>query len=179
MARNWSRALDVKLEAMRTAGPYIRGQTSFVGDTLALITAVSAAGAGGFTAWQFQTPTMDDLKSTGNLRVIQNPELRGAIVEYYRFLDSQTARIQGRLPIYPLAVHALIPAEARGDMDMAMLREWGVERMLARIRSEAFRDIFDQEMNSAMFQALVLPGLAEDTVRLLGQITAELQRLGG
>ena len=178
MARNWTRALGVKLEAMRTVGPFIRGQTRVVGDTLAFISSVAAAGAGGFTAWQFQTPTMDDLKSTGNLRVIENTELRGAIVRYYRYLDSENARIQGRLPIYPMAVHALIPAEARENMDMAMVREWGVERILARIRTEGFRDTFDQESNSAMFQQSTLPRLQEEANRLLGQITAELRRLG-
>lgn len=178
MAVNWIRSLDLKLAAMERIGPYVRGQTRVVGDTLDFAQNVAAAGAGGFTAWQFQTPTMDDLKSTGNLRVIRDPQLRAHIVEYHRSLDSQVARVQGRLPLYPLAVHALIPAEARDRMDMAMVREWGAERMLARVRSEAFQDIFDQEANSAMFQATILPQLREANNRLLEQTVLELRRLG-
>lgn len=172
MARNWSRSLEVKMEAIHTVGPFVRGQTRSVGDTLAFFRAVAAAGAGGFTAWQFQTPTMDDLRSTGNLRVIQDPELRGAIVDYYRGLDGQIARIQARLPIYPMAVHALLPSEARDAMDMEMVRRWGVERILSRIRAEDFQDTFNQEANSALFQLSVLPSLRERTNDLLARVEA-------
>ena len=177
MAGNWSRALDVKMEAMRAVGPFVRGQTRSVGDTLAFMTALAAAGAGGFTAWQFQTPTMDDLRSTGNLRVIGDPELRGAIVDYYRGLDAQAGRIRGRLPIYPMAVHALIPAEARDAMDMEMVRGWGVDRVLSRVRSEEFQDTFNQEVNSGLFQLSVLPSLLDRTNDLLARVEAALAAL--
>jgi hypothetical protein len=179
MAGTWTRALEAKSGAMRVVGPYVRGQTRVVGDTLAFIHAVGLVGSGGFTAWQFSTPTMNDLEATGNLRVIRNAELRSGIVEYYRYLDMQLARIQARLPIYPMAVHALIPSEARDDIDMAMLREWNVGRALTRLRTEAFQDTFDQEANSAMFQATILPLLRAGNNDLLAAVATELQRLGG
>lgn len=175
---SWSRALEVKLAAIRTIGPYVRGATEELEDTLAFARSVAAAGAGGFTAWAFQTPTMEDLSATGNLRLIRDGTLRGAIVEHYRLLDTQTARVTGRLPLYPMAVHAISPAEMRDSVTMDLLREWGLRRLLARVRTQEFQDVLNQEFNSAVFQVSVLPGLRDSTGRLLVAVEAERRRLG-
>lgn len=175
---SWSRALAVKLEAVRTIGPYVRGATGELEDTLAFARSVAAAGAGGFTAWAFQTPTMADLSATGNLRLIRDGALRGALVEHYRLLDMQTERVTGRLPLYPMAVHAIAPAEMRDSVTMELLREWGLDRFLARVRTEEFQDVLNQEFNSAVFQMAVLPGLRESTGRLLLAVDEARRRLG-
>lgn len=176
--RNWTRALEIKVSAIQAIGPYVRGQSREIGDTLAFIQAVAMVGAGGFTAWAFQTPTMEDLTATGNLRLIRDTALRAAISEHYRLIDSQKQRIAGRLPFYPMAVHALFPAEARSDLTMELLRAYGVGRILARIRTESFQDVLNQEENSALFQTSVLPGLGVATRELLVAVDAERARLG-
>lgn len=175
---NWARALDRKIEAIHAIGPFVRGQTRDIGDTLAFVQNVAMAGAGGFTAWAFQTPTMEDLTATGNLRLIRDTALRAAISEHYRLIDSQKGRIAGRLPFYPMAVHALFPAEAREDLTMELLRAYGLGRILAGIRTESFQDLLNQEYNSALFQASVLPGLGFATRELLVKVEAERARLG-
>jgi len=174
----WAPALERKLGAMREIEPFVRGRTREVGDTLAFIRNVALAGAGGFTAWNFDTPTWDDLTATGNLRLVHDPGLRDAIVSYYRFLDTETDRVQARLPIYPMAVHALIPAEVRDDVTMELLRSWDLRRILTRVRGDAFVDTLNQEYNSAVFQQLEVVRFREATHGLLRAVEGELGRHG-
>jgi hypothetical protein len=172
--RGWAPALARKLEAMEVIQPFVRGRTREIGDTLVFVRAVAAAGAGGFTAWNFDTPTWDDLTATGNLRLIHDPGLRDALVTYYRFLEGETARVRSRLPIYPMAVHALIPAEARDDVTLELLRSWDLQRILTRIRTEAFVDVLNQEYNSALFQQLEVARFREATRAILEAVEGHL-----
>lgn len=98
----WIPALERKLAAMEAVGPYARGQTRSVGDTLAFLENVAAAGAGGFTAWAFDLPTFDDLMATGNLRLIEDAELRSRVVGHYRGIQVQRDRIITRISGYPM-----------------------------------------------------------------------------
>ena len=174
----WAPQLGRKLGALHDIEPFVRGRTREVGDTMAFVKNVALAGAGGFTAWLFDTPTWDDLTSTGNLRLIHDPGLRDAIVAYYRFLDSETGRVQKRLPNYPMAVHALIPAEAREDVTMELLRSWDLTRILDRVRTESFVDVFNQEYNSGLFQQLEVARFREAIRTLLVAVEEELATHG-
>ena len=171
--------VERKLDAIAAIAPYARRRTDVVGDTLAFLRNVALAGAGGFTAWTFDTPTFDDLMSTGNLRLIQNADLRTRIVEHYRGVEVQQARMTARLPGYPNAVHAILPAEERDAITMMSVRDFGADRALARIRSEAFVDLLNREYNSAVFQRSVGPRLDASTLDLLNAVEGELSRLGG
>lgn len=171
--------VERKLDAIAAVAPYARGQTQVVGDTLAFLKNVALAGAGGFTAWGFDTPTFDDLMSTGNLRLIENSDLRSRIVAHYRGIEVQQTRISARLPGYPNAVHAIFPAEERDALTMESVRDFGAKRALARVRTEAFVDLLNREYNSAVFQRSIAPFLDTYTLELLKAVQEELARLGG
>jgi hypothetical protein len=175
----WTPALERKLGAIAAIAPYARGRTRMVGDTLAFLRNVALAGAGGFTAWAFDTPTFDDLMTTGNLRLIRNADLRARIVAHYRGVEVEQARITARLPGYPNAVHAIFPAEERDAITMESVRDFGADRALVRIRTEVFVDLLNREYNSAVFQRTVVPRLRASTVETLGAVEEELVRLGG
>lgn len=174
----WSPGLERKLAAMAAIGPYVRGQTRSVGDTLAFLENVAAAGAGGFTAWVFDTPTFDDLMATGNLRLIENAELRSRVVGHYRRIQIQRDRIVTRISGYPMQVHAFYPSEERDRLTPESIRAFGIERALARVRSEAFVDVLNQEYNTARFQERLIPPMRTSTLETLVAVEGELRRLG-
>jgi hypothetical protein len=173
----WAPALERKLGAIAAIAPYARGRTRVVGDTLAFLRNVALAGAGGFTAWHFDTPTFDDLMTTGNLRLIRDADLRAGVVGHYRNLEVQLDRVTARISGYPNAVHAIFPAEERDSITMESVRDFGADRALARIRSEAFVDVLNREYNSAVFQRWVIPPIRKSTLETLEAVEGELERL--
>jgi hypothetical protein len=57
--------------------------------------------------------TFEDLKNTGNLRLIHDTELRSKINNYYVISESNHWRIMARTTGYFMFVHAILPAELR------------------------------------------------------------------
>ena len=95
--------------------------------------------------------TFRDLLSTGNLRLIRSPELRGKISSYYELLDAQLARVESRRTAYVSFVHTVIPAELREDMDLESVRSFGVDFALKRLLSDDFRIVLNEEYNTMLF----------------------------
>lgn len=176
VAQGLGEAMTRKFDAYAVVAPYTRGRSDEIGDTVAFFRNVAVLGVFGLTPMVFNRATYDELVSTGNLRVFRNGELRTALARYYAFQTVSANRLTARMPRYAMEVHALIPAEARDRLDAELLRSFDTGRALRRIRSEAFVDAMNQEINYGWFARSMKPRLAAAVDSTLVLVRTELGR---
>ena len=71
----------------------------------------------GFGVLRGFSSTFEDLRSTGNLALIKDAELRSNIVTYYESWQFNADRVEARRSHFPGTVYALLPPEAyRSDI---------------------------------------------------------------
>ena len=144
--------LEMKLQALDTIAPVVRGTKPVPDDVETFLKNVALGGLlGASTSKWITDTTFEDLKSTGNLRLIRDPELRWKISRYYYTQEILFQRASDRQTEYVMNVHSLLPAELRDDMDFASMENLGVDRALERVLSPKFQDLMNQEFNYAMF----------------------------
>ncbi len=148
----WLPRLRMKRDALDAIGPVVRGQVPFPEDVVTFLRNVSRGGMMSATAqpW-FANTTFEDLRSTGNLRLIRDPDVRGAISRYYGGMENEFDRLQGRHTNYVSFVHTAMPAELREDIGLEALEEFGIDYALKRLLSDEFRNLVNEEYNTMLF----------------------------
>ena len=178
LTRNWYPRLKDKQEAMDAVAPMIRHQAPAPEDTETFLMNIARGGMQGSSVdgWVNDT-TFRDLRSTGNLRLIRDPDIRAQIANYYATVDSQIARVQARHTDYVGFVHSVIPGELRDDMSKESMEDFGVEFALQRLLSDEFRIIFNQEYNRMLFmQSIDFAGFSESIRSELESYVDELKQ---
>lgn len=141
-----------KLRALDAVAPIVRGIEPVPEETELFLRNVALAGLGGASSTRWVTSTtFDDLKSTGNLRLIRDANLRRTIAVYYSDFETFYGRSRDRRSGYVQYVHSLLPAELREDMNLAAMEDFGTDRALERFTSTEFQDLLNQEYNFAFF----------------------------
>ena len=167
-----------KLEYLDAIAPVVRGYEPIPEDVEAFLRSVSLGGIGGASSTRWVTnTTFDELKSTGNLRLIRNTELRRNIARYYDEFDTLYNRARDRKSGYVSFVHTLLPAELRGDMDINAMQEFGLEAALAGFTSVEFQGLLNQEYNYTYFVQQTEFG--SSGARLLGNLEAYRSTIRG
>ena len=152
LSTSWYPRLRIKHESLDAIAPVVRGRASVPEDIEGFFRNVARGGMMGASTSDWVTDTtFRDLLSTGNLRLIRSPELRGKISSYYELLDAQLARVESRRTAYVSFVHTVIPAELREDMDLESVRSFGVDFALKRLLSDDFRIVLNEEYNTMLF----------------------------
>jgi len=148
----WYPRLKLKRESMEAVAPVVRNQVPLPDDTTTFLINVARGGMMGasVTGWITDT-TFLDMRATGNLRLIQSPEIRGKISDYYEGVDSLVKRIQSRLTDYISFVHSVLPAELRNDIDRQSLMNFGTDFAIEQLTSDEFRRLFNEEYNLLLF----------------------------
>jgi len=141
-----------KLQILDTIAPVVRGNEPIPEDIELFLRNVALGGIGGASSTRWVTSTtFDDLRSTGNLRLIRDAELRRKIARYYDDFDTLYGRARDRQSGYANYVHSLLPAELREDMSSSAMQDFGIDRALERITSAEFQDLLNQEYNYTFF----------------------------
>ena len=122
----------------------------------------------------FADTTFQDLRSTGNLRVIRDPDIRAQISLYYGRITSRYEGLSTRHTGYVAYVHTAIPAELRDDIDTKALEDFGIDFALERIISDEFRALANEEYNYMLYLGSI--SFEEDAKTL--QSLLEEYRLG-
>jgi hypothetical protein len=144
--------LDKKILALETIAPVVRGQESVPNDLELFLRNVSLGGLLGASSTQWVTDvTFEDMRATGNLRLIRDSELRRNIANYYHLQNRLFQRSHDRRTDYVAYVHTLIPAELRDALNIESMSEFGTDRAVERILSPEFQDLINQEINNAYF----------------------------
>lgn len=150
--RIWNQRLKVKRESLETIAPIIRGRNQIPDDVEEFLTHVARGGIAGTSAASWYTDTtFQDMRATGNLRLIEDPEIRAEISRYYEAVQSEALRVEARFTNYVPFVHAVVPAELRDDIDLGALEEFGTDYALRRLLTDDFRDLLNQEYNLLLF----------------------------
>ncbi len=170
--------LRAKREALEAILPVVRGRAPVPEDLNDFLLNVSRGGIfGGTLATLANNTTFEELRATGNLRLIRDPDLRIAIVRYYADGEYQINRLRGRFTDYVSFVLSVIPGELRDDMDLDAINEFGVEFAMQRLLSEEFRRLANEEYNKMLFmENFDWQSPAES---LLGQLGAYRLKLEG
>ncbi len=124
------------------------------------------------------TATFEDLRSSGQLGLIRNRDLRAQIIQYYELADGEDRRIEARRTPYPLVSYGLIPfGRGPGEQDeYASASDVGA--LLDSLRhSELPRHIL-AETNRASFVRGSITELRDRAVLLLTALEQELRNGG-
>ena len=150
--RVWIERIKSKRESLEIVAPVIRGHSPVPADLGWFLKHVARGGVSGTSADSWYTDTtFQDMRATGNLRLIQDPEIRAEISEYYEEMQRESLRVEARFSDYALFVHAVMPAELRDDIDLDALETFGTEYALKRILTDDFRELLNQEYNLLLF----------------------------
>jgi hypothetical protein len=150
--RIWVQRLKIKRASLEAIAPVVRGQTQVPDDVEGFLTHVARGGIAGTSAATWYTDTtFQDMRATGNLRLIKDPEIRAEISRYYEAVQSEALRVEARFTNYVPFVHAIVPAELRDDIDLGELEEFGTDYALRRLLTDDFRDLLNQEYNLLLF----------------------------
>ncbi|MCH7503606.1 MAG: hypothetical protein IIA10_09660 [Proteobacteria bacterium] len=148
----WNPRLREKREALEAIGPVVRGQARVPEDVVMFLRNISRGGMMSATAQPWVTSTtFEDLRSTGNLRLIRDPDVRAAISSYYDGMSNLFDRMQGRHSGYVSFVHTAIPAELRDNINLEAIERFGVDYALNRLLSDEFRNLANAEYNAMLF----------------------------
>lgn len=165
-----------KLAALDAIAPVVRGQEPLPVDVESFLRNVALGGLGGVSAsYWAQNATFEDMKSTGNLRLIQDASLRSSIARYYYDFEQLRTRSSDRTTRYAEFVHSVLPAELRNDLDLEAMERFGVDRALDRFISSEFQDLLNQEYNYAYFVRQNIDSSA--AIELIASLEAEMMRL--
>lgn len=146
--------LKLKMDAIEAIGPVVRG-TMPVPDDVELFLENIGMGAVGAVSPTYvaSREIFDDLVSTGNLVLIRDQRIRSQITSYYSGYDSRYHRTVARLTEYPEFVLGILPSELRGDLNLAAMESFNIERALEAIMSDEFETLLNREQNLAFFMA--------------------------
>jgi hypothetical protein len=179
---NWfGDGLQKKLQALEEIAPIVRGVEPVPEDVETFLSQVVGAGRGGTSATSWITSTtIEDLKSTGNLRLIRDVDLRRNIARYYHDMEMLHIRSRDRRTGYTAFVFAQLPVKL-GDsfeekLNFAALKKIDVDRAVERFRSIEFQELLTQEQNRALFQRKIDNSLSK---RLAKDLEHYIQKLGG
>ena len=150
--RIWVQRLKIKRESLEIIAPVIRGRSPVPADIEGFLKHVARGGIAGTSAATWYTDTtFQDMRATGNLRLIQDPEIRAKISRYYEAVQSEALSVEARFTNYVPFVHAVLPAELRDDIDLDALEAFGTDYALKRLLTDDFRDLVNQEYNLMLF----------------------------
>ena len=147
-------------------------------DEVDLASALLQAEQFGWGQFTFSGTTFEDLRSTGNVRLIADSQLRAALVDYYELWDFEQGRISSRRSDLPALVFKLLPiqfetADAAGTVDPEAegdLRQLGgnpQQSLRETLASPQIRLELQHELNYTGFTVVALQRLQADAVALL------------
>ena len=171
-------AMTAKFKALDAIAPVVRGQDPVPEDVETFLVDVTRGGIGGASPNYFvNRTTFEDLKSTGNLRLIRNTEIRSKLNEYYDLYENTHRRTLARVTGYFMFVHSILPAELRQNITMEAINDFGVEDALEKILSHQFQDLLNQEYNFGFFLRRMYVNYAEASSALAAEVAAHIEEL--
>ena len=170
--------MKAKFAALDAITPVVRGREPVPDDLETFLVNVTLGGIGGASPNYFvNTTTFDDLKATGNLRLIQDTDIRGKLSDYYNLYENNHGRTVERKTGYFMFVHSILPAELRQNISMEAMEEFGVERALEKILSHEFSDLLNQEYNFGIFIRRLYAQYSETSSALAEDVEAHIRAL--
>lgn len=106
-----AQALDTKIAALQwltRADP----ETIAAAESHVLIPQLVHAHTAGFGVMRGISTTFEDLRSTGNLGLIRDPDLRAQLIAYYEAWEFNADRVEARRSPFPSDIYSILPPVA-------------------------------------------------------------------
>ncbi len=180
---NWTTSYNqgpiiTKMAALDAIAPVVRGEKPMPDDVATFFKNVTLGGIGGASPSYFvNRTTFDDLKATGNLRMIRDTGIRSKLSQYYFNYENNHARVMARVTGYFMFVHSILPAELRDDFSMEVIEEFGIEHALEKIKSHQFQDLLNQEYNFGYFMGRIYETYATVSEEMAADLQAHIEEL--
>lgn len=169
--------LTRKMNAINAIAPIVRGNQPVPDDIESFLRNVSLAAIAGASSTRWVTSTtFEDLKSTGNLRLIRNPDIRTQIARYYEEFGEIYIRSRDRQTKYYEYVHSVLPGALRDDLTFTAMEDFGIDRAVKRFTSPEFQDLMNQEYNVTIFKLSFNSSMSR---QLANDLEAYVRQLGG
>ena len=167
-----------KMAALDAIAPVVRGREPVPEDMETFLENVTHGGIAGAAPNYFvNATTFEDLKATGNLRLIRDTAMRSKLNDYYVEYDNDHRRIVARTTGYFMFVHSILPAELRQNFTMEAINEFGVEHALEKILSHEFQELLNQKYNYAYFLDFMYAQYAQISNELAQEIDKHIREL--
>jgi hypothetical protein len=149
------------------------------------ISVIAALGSGVDLGWvspSFRVGTFEELRSTGNLGLIRNVELRAALGDYDIELTEILSRINARRTSFPQFVYTLLPSgplyesldlntTATPNLDVAVELD---EELVEALQSAEFRRLLNAERNFSTFAKAAIELLEDQIEQVLESVQQEI-----
>ena len=162
------RALTRKVAALSHADSIINARAA-LGDTLTFLQALINAANFSWNQPRVRTTTFQELQSTGNLRLISDPEIRAMIVRYYTSAEGDYLRIAARQTRYGDLTYELLPRKDEFVLDSTAARSRMSSLTNSVLRSDISGAIM-AERNYATFVRSMNAGLQQRALELLARL---------
>lgn len=131
----------------------------------------------GWSLPRLNTATFEDLNSTGRLGLINDINLRRAILDYYRNLSNARERLERRMTPFPTYVYSIMAPELLSDDEdeyAAALRMCTdtCKTTIDAAKTTEFYRLATAEANYARMIARILPDVREQALVLQSQLLA-------
>lgn len=176
--RDLLRTLDGKTSALLWLQGQTLGDLSTAADSTELVRERVRAHSAGFGVLRGNSTSFEDLRSTGNLSLIRDPQLRARIVAYYEAWSFNADRVEARRSGFPALLYAVLPPEAY-DADVyfdAPASGSDVELDLDLVAAEVLGEVGRRELRGELNYSRFFRGVVED---LLEHATELLRVLEG
>ena len=171
----WSKR---KLQALEFVAPVARSKAPFPEDLEHFFHEVSLAGMNGIAPAQWVTlTTWDDLRATGNFRLIRDSDIRDMLTDYHAQAANLLNRFSRRTTGYALFVTTFLPGELRDEFNWNAVEDFGVERAMKAVRSEEFNALLNKEFNYAWFSDQNGAQQVEESSRTIDALSGYLEEL--
>lgn len=157
--------------------PYVRSKDKVIIDTLQFIDRFVKSSYLGWAHYQVTTGTIEELRNTGDFRLIQNAPLRSEIVNYYLQAEQGYQRIEKRRGNYPNEIYRLVPRSEDDESYRSDLNS-NIE-MIELLRNSNLANSMMAELNLAQFIYISLNDLLENSRKLLLEIENEIENKFG
>ena len=148
---------------------------------------VIAIGAGADLGWtfpRFRSITFEEMQSTGRLGLIQDTELRAALIQYDTDLSSTVDRIEARRTEFPGYAYSLLEPEDMVELNLIDL-DWEIQeievdtalsqRVADAVRDPNFKFLLNAERNFASFAVQLMDWHGSRSEELLLELDRALQ----
>lgn len=151
-------------------------------DTLKVIENLELSKSLGWAHYNVETGTLEELRSTGNFKIIQKSILRSRINSYYHNAEDEYKRIDARRTDYPNEVYSLVPKQPKeGPFNSYSLREDIISKaeIIDYINSPIFKRKLTSALNLSEFIIERENVLLNQAKELLSKLEYELRNKNG
>lgn len=168
----WASTYPKKIEGLQLARQYQKYDTE-VNDTTAFLTSVGIGGALSRTNLFENKSTYNDIISTGNIRLIQDRNIRNQILNYYTLSSNTVAYMENLRTEYATFLNSVNPYDPRRNFT-ADAKDY--KRALEHMKSDAFLAMANSELTYTYSLKNRLDDVNVALLQLMEMIKSDLKK---